>query len=385
MPAEAAQKVLDAVTGMQTMEPLSGPSADYMGKANVQSPGTGIWATPGAKQTLDAHFNAIRIARESGTLWDNITRQMKMGLTSLNLAGSKNNVVSNTLLDSVVRGTNPIASAAEAAAADRSYTRFLKNESATPAERAMWKSAVNNGMPTMSQLDAYFGKVKGAFRGGEAKSVGARIQSAQQGIQRIFGGMYSKGDMAFKLLSFKRSYMAAMDDLATLSEGRSVTFAGQHGDTMTFRKVPGGLEVNGKVLRPGSQELADLVGQNALKDALPELMGGSADLSPSNMTALKNEKDFQKATPAGRYLRFGVREHAMVAICNGMVAYGAILPFCGTFLNFIGYALGAVRLSALSHFRVLYVATHDSIGLGEDGPTHQPVEMMEALRATPNT
>ncbi len=123
---------------------------------------------------------------------------------------------------------------------------------------------------------------------------------------------------------------------------------------------------------------------NALKDALPELVGGSADLTPSNMTALKGIGDYQAATPAGRYIRFGVREHAMAAICNGMVAYGAIVPFCGTFLNFIGYALGAVRLSALSHFRVLYVATHDSIGLGEDGPTHQPVEMLQSLRATPN-
>lgn len=119
---------------------------------------------------------------------------------------------------------------------------------------------------------------------------------------------------------------------------------------------------------------------------LPELMGGSADLTPSNKTHWsKGLKDFQKETPEGRYLRFGVREHAMAAVCNGLAAWGGFLPYCGTFLNFLGYALGAIRLSALSHFRVIYVATHDSIGLGEDGPTHQPVEMLEALRATPNT
>ena len=123
---------------------------------------------------------------------------------------------------------------------------------------------------------------------------------------------------------------------------------------------------------------------NALKDKLPELIGGSADLTPSNMTFLKGVGDYQKATPAGRYIRFGVREHAMAAICNGITAYGGLIPFCGTFLNFIGYAAGAVRLSALSQFRVLYVGTHDSIGLGEDGPTHQPVEMLLSLRATPN-
>lgn len=123
---------------------------------------------------------------------------------------------------------------------------------------------------------------------------------------------------------------------------------------------------------------------NAIKGVLPELFGGSADLTPSNMTQLNGCGDFQRGTPGGRYIRFGVREHAMAAICNGMAAYGGVMPYCATFLNFIGYASGAVRLSALSHFRVLYVATHDSIGLGEDGPTHQPVEMLAGLRATPN-
>jgi transketolase len=123
---------------------------------------------------------------------------------------------------------------------------------------------------------------------------------------------------------------------------------------------------------------------NALAPVLPELMGGSADLTPSNKTQLKCSGDFQRATPAGRYIRFGVREHAMAAACNGMATYGGVVPYCATFLNFIGYAAGAVRLSALSHFRVLYIATHDSIGLGEDGPTHQPVELLEMLRATPN-
>jgi len=124
---------------------------------------------------------------------------------------------------------------------------------------------------------------------------------------------------------------------------------------------------------------------NALAPLLPELIGGSADLTPSNLTALACSGDFQKYSPEGRYLRFGVREHAMAAICNGIFAYGAFRPFCATFLNFAGYALGAMRLSALSKFGVLYIMTHDSIGLGEDGPTHQPVEMLECLRSTPNT
>lgn len=123
---------------------------------------------------------------------------------------------------------------------------------------------------------------------------------------------------------------------------------------------------------------------NAVASALPELIGGSADLTPSTLTKLKCSGDFQKNTPLGRYIRFGVREHAMAAICNGLFAHGGFRPFCATFLNFIGYALGSVRLSALSRFGVLYIMTHDSIGLGEDGPTHQPVEMLETLRTIPN-
>jgi transketolase len=123
---------------------------------------------------------------------------------------------------------------------------------------------------------------------------------------------------------------------------------------------------------------------NKIAAALPEVVGGSADLSPSNLTVLKCSGDFQKDTPAGRYIRFGVREHAMAGVCNGLAAFGGYRPYCATFLNFVGYALGSVRLSALCRFPVLYVATHDTIGLGEDGPTHQPVEMLETLRATPN-
>ena len=126
-----------------------------------------------------------------------------------------------------------------------------------------------------------------------------------------------------------------------------------------------------------------------LVEVLPELMVGSADLTGSNLTRWKTAEDFQHpstglGTYAGRYFRYGVREHAMEAISNGLAAYGGIIPFCSTFLNFVSYAAGAVRLSALSHLRVITVATHDSIGLGEDGPTHQPVETAAWLRAVPN-
>jgi transketolase len=115
---------------------------------------------------------------------------------------------------------------------------------------------------------------------------------------------------------------------------------------------------------------------------VPELIGGSADLTPSNKTNF-DTPDFQASSYEGRYFRFGVREHGMFAIGNGLASYGYI-PFTATFLNFITYGWGAVRLSALSHLQQIFVMTHDSIFLGEDGPTHQPVEVLPLLRATPN-
>ncbi|KAI9307929.1 putative transketolase [Cunninghamella echinulata] len=128
---------------------------------------------------------------------------------------------------------------------------------------------------------------------------------------------------------------------------------------------------------------------NKLAEAIPELIGGSADLTGSNNTRWKTAVDFQNPSTklgdySGRYIRYGVREHAMAAIMNGIAAYQGLIPFGGTFLNFLTYAWGAARLSALSKSRVLYVMTHDSIGLGEDGPTHQPIETLALTRATPN-
>ena len=123
---------------------------------------------------------------------------------------------------------------------------------------------------------------------------------------------------------------------------------------------------------------------NALAPRLPELMGGSADLTPSNNTWINDSPDFQKHTPEGRNFHFGVREHGMGAAINGMAVHGGVIPYGGTFMVFSDYMRPAVRLSALSHYPSIWVYTHDSIGLGEDGPTHQPVEHLAALRAIPN-
>lgn len=127
----------------------------------------------------------------------------------------------------------------------------------------------------------------------------------------------------------------------------------------------------------------------AIESSLPEIIGGSADLTGSNLTRWGKAVDFQNPSTglgdySGRYIRYGVREHAMFAIMNGLASYGGIIPYGGTFLNFLTYGWGAARLSAISHLRVIYVMTHDSIGLGEDGPTHQPIETLALTRATPN-
>ncbi|MEK9585706.1 MAG: transketolase family protein, partial [Halieaceae bacterium] len=116
----------------------------------------------------------------------------------------------------------------------------------------------------------------------------------------------------------------------------------------------------------------------------PELLGGSADLAGSNLTLWSGARGVSAEDASGNYVYYGVREFAMAAIMNGVALHGGFIPYGATFLIFMEYARNAVRMSALMGQRVLYVFTHDSIGLGEDGPTHQPVEQLTALRATPN-
>ena len=123
---------------------------------------------------------------------------------------------------------------------------------------------------------------------------------------------------------------------------------------------------------------------NAIAPQLPELIGGSADLTGSNNTELKGAGVFTAANHTGRNFHFGVREHGMGAAMNGLALHGGFIPFGGTFLIFSDYMRPSIRLAALTHLRTIYVFTHDSIGLGEDGPTHQPIEQLSALRAIPN-
>ncbi|RMF61515.1 MAG: transketolase [Bacteroidetes bacterium] len=163
-------------------------------------------------------------------------------------------------------------------------------------------------------------------------------------------------------------------------------------EAATFRAwleghLPEGWDADLPVFEPGTS-VATRKASGAvlavLGERLPNLIGGSADLTPSNNTFIKGRTDFQRDNPAGGYLRFGVREHAMAAICNGLALHGGLRPYGGTFLVFSDYMRPAVRLSALMGLPVVYVFTHDSIGLGEDGPTHQPVEHAMSLRLIPN-
>jgi len=148
---------------------------------------------------------------------------------------------------------------------------------------------------------------------------------------------------------------------------------GWNNDLPTFSMDPKGLATraaSGKVI-------------NVLAARLPELIGGSADLTGSNKTWIDGSTSFQKDSQTGRNFHFGVREHAMGTIVNGLAVHGGFIPYCGTFLIFSDYMRPAIRLAALSGYPSIWLYTHDSIGLGEDGPTHQPIEQLAALRAIP--
>jgi len=176
--------------------------------------------------------------------------------------------------------------------------------------------------------------------------------------------------------ALRTGYARDFPDLAEEFERR------QRGD------LPVGWEQSLPVFEPDAKGMATRASSgkvlNAIASQLPELFGGSADLTGSNKTDIKGEPAFDHDQPGARYVHFGVREHAMGAILNGLALHGGVIPYGGTFLVFSDYMRGAIRLAALMGVRVIYVFTHDSIGLGEDGPTHQPVEHLAALRAIPN-
>ncbi len=174
-------------------------------------------------------------------------------------------------------------------------------------------------------------------------------------------------------------------------------------ETIVSDKLPQNWDVDLPKWLPADKPIATRAAggeaMNALAKRIPNLIGGSADLNPSTRTALKGLGDFQSRevsgpgtlgavggewSYAGRNIAFGVREHAMGAAVNGMAAHGGVIPFSATFFTFSDYMKPAIRLGALSHLKAIYIFTHDSIGLGEDGPTHQPIEHLAGLRGVPN-
>lgn len=190
---------------------------------------------------------------------------------------------------------------------------------------------------------------------GQAVERGKEAEDAWNQMMITYGAKHPKLGKAFRQAA-EGNLPIKIDDVLPVFEA---------GDAMATRKA------SGNVLA-------------ALMPRLPLVMGGSADLTPSNNTRFPDADDFQKDVPEGRYIRFGVREHAMGAILNGISVSGLLRAYGGTFLVFSDYMRGAVRVAALSQYPSIFVWTHDSIGVGEDGPTHQPVEHLAALRAIPN-
>ena len=181
----------------------------------------------------------------------------------------------------------------------------------------------------------------------------------------------------------RRAWFEMMDEYRSANRQLAETW-----DRVQAGILPKGIEASLPEFEPDAKGLATRASSgtvlNSLAPILPELIGGSADLTGSNKTDIQGEEPFSRENRNGRYIHFGVREHAMGGLLNGMALYGGLIPYGGTFLIFSDYMRPAIRLAALMHQQVIYVFTHDSVGLGEDGPTHQPVEQLPALRAIPN-
>ena len=199
------------------------------------------------------------------------------------------------------------------------------------------------------------------------------IRAAWDGCAR---GASLESDWQAGFDAYRAAYPELADEFLRRLQGDLPADFAERADTFIAECLTAGADV---ASRKASQQTL-----NAMGPILPELLGGSADLAGSNLTLWEGAKGISAADAAGNYVYYGVREFAMAAIMNGVALHGGFIPYGATFLIFMEYARNAVRMSALMGQRVLYVFTHDSIGLGEDGPTHQPVEQLTALRATPN-
>ncbi len=243
------------------------------------------------------------------------------------------------------------------------------------------RTHIGYGLPTKQDTSAAHGSPPGEEELAGAKD---RLDWPQEpnfhipeGVREIFLAAAMRGQEMY--ITWKEMMDRYKQDYSDLA---SVFARSQAGS------LPVGLADHLPVFQPDKKGIATRASAgitlNALALVLPELIGGSADLTGSNMIAIKDEPYISAEARKGRYIHFGVREHGMGAILNGIALYGGLIPFGGTFLVFSDYLRPSIRLAAMMRQRVVYVFSHDSIGLGEDGPTHQPVEHLAALRVIPH-
>jgi transketolase len=243
------------------------------------------------------------------------------------------------------------------------------------------RTHIGYGLPTKQDTAAAHGEPPGEEElAGAKNNLGWPLEPKfliPEDVRDHFLALAEKGSRAYEEWQrLRKGYQMAHPELAADLE------------RCLAHELPESLSKKIPVFAPDSKGLATRASSgkviNALAQVLPELIGGSADLTGSNKTAIEGEAAFSEDNRAGRYIHYGVREHGMGAILNGMALYGGLIPYGGTFLVFSDYVRPAVRLAAMMGQRVIFVFTHDSIGLGEDGPTHQPIEHLAALRTIPN-
>lgn len=245
----------------------------------------------------------------------------------------------------------------------------------------MVRTTIGHGLPTVAGTKEAHGSPPGWQEIEQAKiNAGWPVEPKfyipdevrEHFLTKVEDGRLLESDWEIRLVAYKEAFPELASELA-----RRIARELPEGWEEAVPNFPA--DEKGMATRAASGKVI-----NALAEILPELMGGSADLAPSNNTWIAKEPAFQAGSPEGRNMHFGVREHAMGGIVNGMAVHGGLIPYGATFLVFSDYMRPSIRLSALSEYSSIWVFTHDSIGLGEDGPTHQPVEQVTSLRIIPN-
>ncbi len=243
------------------------------------------------------------------------------------------------------------------------------------------KTVIGKGAPTKAGKETAHGSPLGASEIAGARAALGWPHGPFEIPEEILAAWRSAGERGQAAYAAWRERHAAAseDDRQRFDRAQAGELPPSLGDTVNAYKRSLSAEKPAWASRKSSQQVLGV-----LTEAVESMVGGSADLTHSNLTNTPSTKPVRPGDYGGRYVSYGVREHGMVAAMNGMAVHGGIIPYGGTFLVFADYCRPALRLAALMRQRVIFVATHDSIGLGEDGPTHQPVETLASLRAIPN-